>query len=269
MAFRCDVPVKMFSDTHQDMLELGNGDITRTVLKVATNNKGVQQNTSELLTWDELKFQEYAQYLCPILDWSGNPKYSNNSQYVLDINNYNIDINFAGDLKGAFWVQMPLCKPANLFRQEFMDLFHKKFGPIDFDDPNPTMGGYKADPMSLENIHCLLRRKTFQYTYDRIVTEREKMLDAGTLSWDQFDALFGLIDMGVHHGIADIAHFVNWGILNGQPVILDYGYDKKTDLIYNGKTKVIFNVYVDDDGSVRIKYKEKSNVKDNDSKGNS
>lgn len=255
IAFVTDVPIKMFSDSHQEIL--GGGEHVRTVLKLATNNKGVQQNTAEIQIWDELKYDDYAEYLCPVLDWSGNPKYSNNSQYVLDLNNYNTDINFEGDLKGAFWIQMPWAEPAHKNPKKFLHLFYEKFGPIDFDDP--TMG-YTADPeYALENLHCLLKPKTYRYTYDRIVREREKMLNNGTLSGEQFDALYGLIDMATAYELLDIAHYDNWGIYNNQPVIIDYGYNKSTNMIYYRKDSVDFNVYVDSSGSVRIRYKEKEN----------
>jgi hypothetical protein len=259
---QCDVPVKLFNKEHRLQHKLNKAGYVKTAIKIAKNPEGIQQNTAELKFWKELQHLPFGKYLCPVLDWSGNPVYKNNSQYTLDINTYEIDINMDGDLKGALWIQMPFVEPAEYNIEKFMDAFNRTFGPINLPVDELDLveldieDDEDMDEQGLQTLMCLLNPTEFPTMHQKIVAMRDELFDAGEISEEQEQAMTDLITLRSQFHMCDFGHVLNWGLLKGRPVILDYGYNEETAMIYQYTENVDFGVYVDHDGTIRIKYAE-------------
>ena len=268
VVFQCSVPVRLFTKNHRKQFRINKAGFTQTAIKLATNPEGIQQNTAELKFWNELQHLRYAKYLCPVLDWSGNPLYKNNSQYTLDIDKYKLDVNFPeGDLKGALWVQMPLVQSGEENIEEFMDAFDRVFGSIhlptsewdlkelEIDDPSDLAGW--DDEQGIQNLMCIIAPDIFPTMAAKIMKRRRELFDIGVISEEQEQAMQDLVELRTMWHMSDFGHTANWGLLKGNPVILDYGYNEETALIYHNREDVNFDVYVEPSGDVRIAYAEK------------
>lgn len=232
IGFDCPVSVELFHYDDRRTFELGDGNVD-TVIKLALNPKGIFQNTVEVEQWINLEGSNFKQFLCPIFDWSGNPKYNNDKQYVLDCGSFNVDIN--ADYNGAYWIQMAKCIPASKSKKLFLKVLTEKFGKLD-----------------LNLLHQFIDKRDGNNKLCNFMKDRDT---------DEFEEqnynLYDFIEMCTRYDIGDIRTFANWGIYKNQPVLIDYGYNDKTKQIYWDKGNINFLVFINNTGEIKIRFKSR------------
>lgn len=240
IVFQIDVPIEMFMEYTLTDLQIAEGQTTQpTVIKLAMNAKGIQQNIAEKQVWHEVErsYEDVKQYFCPILDWAGNPEYKNNYQYSIDFDHY---ISQESQL-GLTWLQMPLAQKVSKAKLE--KIFEKEFGPNTYEK---FTGEYASKSNAYFSLYNFTRRDKNRVRYDK----REDLYSDGFITDEQYDRYNEFLDFVERVDIDDFRQAANWGILNGKPVLLDYGYDNTTSQIYWDKKDFSHTIHLDRDGRI-------------------
>jgi len=236
IVFQIDVPIEMFMEYTLTDLQIAEGQTTQpTVIKLAMNSKGIQQNIAEKQVWHEVErsYEDVKQYFCPILDWAGNPEYKNNYQYSIDFDHY---ISQESQL-GLTWLQMPLAQKVSKAKLE--KIMEQEFGPNSHDQ--------RINKRSFDLYKFTRRDKKRNYYSGN---DREKLYNDGFITDEQYDRYNEFLDFVERVDVDDFVQAANWGILNGKPVLLDYGYDNTTSQIYWDKKDFSHTIHLDKDGRI-------------------
>lgn len=227
VAYRVHVEKEQFDNDTSHLPTTPSGKVD-TVIKLALNPKGIAQNEQELQTYND-----YGDFdiLLPILDSSKQHKTKitlmQGEQPIETVSN---------------WIQMPYVEQLKSPVQ-FDRLFTKYFGDwIGFFNDHNRKTGEKYNFKLLESF--LFR--------DKVSMLQELDVDNYHIKEDQYDNISALLDLA-HDGLelGDLGRLANWGIYKGHPVILDYGFDKKsTTGLYQGATQA--SAYVDKNGNIRL-----------------
>lgn len=222
-AYRVHVEKEQFGDEgHVGLPETPEGKVD-TVIKLATNPKGIAQNEEELEV-----FRDYGHngFLLPIIDSSKQHKRK------LIIQQGSGKPEFFDDSKSN-WIQMPYVQT---FKEpsKFDIYFLKYFG--DF------KGYFKSIKKSISF------KFNFQFfnsiNQDKLQEFFEDLQPNDYISEQQLENIHELLELS-YAGLKfrDLGRLVNWGIYKGKPVILDYGFSQNTVGLYNGAQQA--SAYVD------------------------
>ena len=239
IGFNCPTSVELFHHDDRRKHELGDGNVD-TVIKLALNQKGIFQNTVEIEHWINMEGSYGEQFLCPIFDWSGNPKYNNDSQYVLDCGTFDVDIN--SDYNGAYWIQMAKAIPASKNKKMFLKALKETFGEL----LNKKSYGNELAMLSTL-IFSSYNRNEFKHNESTTKEQKQNLSD--------------FLEMCSLYKIGDIGTFANWGIYKGKPVLIDYGFNDQTRQIYWDKQNINFLVFINKDGEVKIRFQQKERIR--------
>lgn len=222
-AYRIHVEKEQFDYDTSHLPQTNDGRVD-TVIKIAMNSKGIAQNKEEV---DVYKRFKHNKLLLPIIDDS----YSNKKKIMIE--------------KGKDaplesipnWLQMPYVHQLEYSEMEtlLVSYFGNVYGAI--------YGGTRSSVFRVMGNNNIEKFKDLEPSED-INKEQLKNLQ------DLVELAEGGLD------IADLAGPMNWGVYNGNPVILDYGFGTSTTPLYY--TSKIAEAKVDPKGNIIL------NIKDED-----
>lgn len=214
------------------------GEFANTVIKVAMNSKGIAQNEEEVKVFNKFKSNPL---LLPIIDTSSK---------------HRINILLSGE-KGtkksvSNWIQMPVAeqwKDENAFSKDFEAYFGNLLGALQKKHPktyDPKYYGTSTDTLEMKNL-VYLEMLSDDYG-DPAEEDVSKFINEEQMK--NFRYFLQLAKAGLN--IYDLKRSDNWGKYKGRPVILDYGFNRKTTDLYNGRKNA--TATVDDQGNIVLNY---------------
>ena len=214
-----------------DIEKVGNKQTgIKTAIKLAKNAKGLFQNAEELRIYEIAKHMNKERFLCPIIDWAGNPAYKNDIVYTIS-SGHDFEAK-NGSRKAPFWLQMPQVITPSAYT--FKKFFSKQFGF------NPEFSLTEYNYMSSDEAHAEMAADVYAQACDQFSSTKEQE--------DEFADFLSLANAVFGTGIVDMNNPANWGILDGKLVIIDFGYSEDVQDTYSGhvnmETAVVNNEIV-------------------------
>lgn len=216
IAFAAPIDVGWLKENDINKVNVVNGT-AHTVIKLAKNSKGLFQNGEEMRIYEMAKRMGKERFLCPIIDWAGNPAYKNDIVYTIsgaeDFEAKN------GQRKVPFWIQFAMVNSVS--EKAFKKLFNKQFGFV------PEYSFTEYNYMNDSNEEAVKQAgDVYASACDKYHPTEEQE--------DNFADLLSLANAVFGTGIADLNNEENWGTIDGNLVIIDYGFSQDVQDLYGG-----------------------------------
>jgi len=220
VAFLAPMHISAFKAEDAEHLSVSDSGSADTVIKLAINAKGLLQNSHEMRVWNDAQSLNYERFLAPIIDWSGNPKYNNDTKYTIA---YEMDYEAEnGHTKAPFWIQFPkaeILKTKKQFNEAFKTTFGFELGRLEVDFFNT---------FAKDNYARRAARQALDDIWEKNDTPEEMR--------DEFSSFLDMCK-SLNLKLGDVRPN-NVGLINGKMVLIDYGYTEGVQKFYARRSKI-------------------------------